>query len=171
MCHLSTLAIELNLVLFQLAKTMQATYRALVELIHSYVRKSGIISEFQCDQFLPGIVENVLFDKAHFFSPAEEFRISPRQKPHPRQAITPRGLGDGSTKRRKLSLAGEIDETLPANRSLCAFSPQTPHRNSSARSRSLRSPFGLPSKAARFGSYSAISFSPRKKTSKNPAVY
>jgi len=67
MFHLSTSAIVLNLVLFQLAKTMQATYRALVELIHSYLRKSGIISGFQSDQFLPGIVENVLSDKAQFF--------------------------------------------------------------------------------------------------------
>jgi len=66
MFHLSTLAVELNLVLLQLAETMQATYRALGELIHSYVRKSGIISGFQCDQFLPGIVDNVLFDKAKF---------------------------------------------------------------------------------------------------------
>ena len=66
MFHLSPLAIVLNLVLFRLDKTMQATYRDLVELIHSYVRKSGIVSGFQCDQFLPGIVENLLFDKAQF---------------------------------------------------------------------------------------------------------
>ena len=93
MCHLSTLAIELNLVLFQLAKIMQATYRAFVELIHSYLRKSGIILGFQCDQFLPALSKMYYSIKPNFFSPAEEFRISPRQEPHPRQTITARGVG------------------------------------------------------------------------------